>query len=226
MKFSIVGRDRKVAAEYRKILIRDHNAYDAKKPDIVLSLGGDGTLLLAERLYPSVPKIPIRHDSICVKCDWNSLLPILKKLEKRKYRIIKFSKFVASVKGKKLLCVNDFIFRNRKPYEAVRFEIRFGGQKTNLIGDGVTIATPFGSSGYFWSITKKKFKKGIGIAFNNVRKNLRYKIIPENSRIRIKIVRGEATFTHDNAPDIIAMKEGDSVEIRKSSHTASIIKIS
>jgi len=33
----------------------------------------------------------------------------------------------------------------------------------NLIGDGLIVASPYGSSAYFYSIAKKKFKKGLGL---------------------------------------------------------------
>jgi len=37
-------------------------------PDVIISFGGDGTLLSAEREYPGVPKLPIRNSQFCHKC--------------------------------------------------------------------------------------------------------------------------------------------------------------
>jgi NAD kinase len=222
MKFAIVGKNGKVVEEYKKILLKDHNAY-SKKPDIVISLGGDGTLLLSERLYPSIPKIPIRDKSICMVCNWNSLYPILKRLEKEKYKIKEYSKLESFVKGKRLLCANDFVFRNKNPYEAVRFDVYINAKKTSHIGDGVVISTAFGSSAYFYSITKKNFKSGIGIAFNNIRDRLRYKIL-KDGKITIKVTRGKATFSCDNSKDIIQLKEKDTFTVRKSKMKMRIIK--
>ena len=38
--------------------------YSEIKPDIVISLGGDGTYLRSERKWPGVPKIIVKYNSI------------------------------------------------------------------------------------------------------------------------------------------------------------------
>ena len=75
--------------------------------------------------------------------------------ENGKYKIENQIKLEIIIKGKKILCLNDFVLRNKNPYEAIRFTVN-GKEK---IGDGVVVSTPFGSTAYFNSITKKKFKK-------------------------------------------------------------------
>ena len=64
LRIAIVGRERKVVQEYKKEIRKSGIVYTDTKPDIVISLGGDGTILLAERWFPGVPKLPIRDHSI------------------------------------------------------------------------------------------------------------------------------------------------------------------
>jgi len=231
MRIAIVGRERKVVQEYKKEIRKAGIIYTDTKPDIVISLGGDGTLLLAERWFPGIPKIPIRDHSICYKCDWSSLSNVIDKIKKRKYKIEEYEKLEATIRsGKQIhrkLCINDFVIRNTKPIHAIRFDLWINNKKINgiLIGDGIVVATPFGATGYYYSITQKSFKKGIGLAFNNMTKPINHLVLNEKAKIKVRIVRSDTTVAGDNDPHVISIKEGDEVEIRKSDKIARIIRM-
>jgi len=49
-----------------------------QNPDIIISFGGDGTLLSAEREYPGIKKLPIRDSQFCHKCHHQSVVDHLK----------------------------------------------------------------------------------------------------------------------------------------------------
>ena len=223
MKLTVFSVNKKLVNEYRKT-IKKYFAYNEKKPGIVVSLGGDGTFLMAERKYPGVPKLLIRDSNVCNKCDWGSLEPILNRLRTKRYRTVNYMKLVATAKGKRKVCVNEVTIRNKKQTHAIRFSVLIGRKKYRLIGDGVVIATPFGSTGYFYSITKRSFKRGIGIAFNNVTKKMNPVILPDNEKIIVKIQRGPALLSCDNGEDMISLSDGDPIRIKKSKNVARIIK--
>ena len=226
MKIAIVGRDSYVVRYYKGVLKRSGFIY-SHKPDVVISLGGDGTLLLSERWYPGVPKLPIRDKSICVNCDWNSLHSIIKKIKKRKFRIEKKMKLQATAKGRRMIALNEFTLRNASQIHAIRFEVEINGKKINgtLIGDGIIVSTSFGSTGYYHSLTKKKFSKGIGVAFNNLTNPVNPLIIKDHSKVKLRMMRGVALVSHDNDPHMLRLHEGDAVEIKKAKEIARIIKI-
>ena len=227
MRITIVGKDSYVVRYYKNILKKFGFIYSHKNPDVVISLGGDGTLLLSERWYPGIPKLPIRDKSICYNCDWDSLHSIIQKIKARRYRIERKIKLQAIAKKRKMLCLNEFTLRNASQIHAIRFTVNVGGKKIDdiLIGDGVVVSTPFGSTGYYYSVTKKKFSKGIGIAFNNLTKKMDHMALNENVRVRIKIIRGVGFLSYDNDPNMVRVHEGDVVEIRKAKEHAQIIKI-
>lgn len=197
------------------------------KPEIVICLGGDGTYLYAERLYPGIPKLLIRDQSICYKCPHDDGCPlILEKLKKGQYTIEKHLKLEATLGKKKITCANDFMIRNQSVTQALRFSVFVNKKKLgSYIGDGVVIATPFGSTAYFYSITKRLFKTGIGLALNNTTTDIRFKILKETSRVSIVIDREKAEFAADNDKKIISLKQGDRITIKKASKPAQFIKV-
>ena len=115
-----------------------------------------------------------------------------------------------------MIGVNDIVVRNSLPTEAVRFNVLVGERGIdNLIGDGIVVSTPYGSGGYFSSITHKNFKTGIGIAFNNVTKSHESLILAEDEKIEIEIVRGPAVLVADNNRDFINLENGDKIRIEQ-----------
>ncbi|MBI4014637.1 MAG: NAD(+)/NADH kinase [Candidatus Aenigmarchaeota archaeon] len=227
MRIAVFGRNRRLAGEYRKSIKSSGLIYDEKKPELVISLGGDGTFLMAERIYPGVPKLLIRDGNVCVKCEWDSLTPLLKHLKQRRFRLKEYRKLELRFRGKSKLAANDVVIRNKNPMHAIRFLVYVNGKRVDgtMIGDGLVIATPFGSTAYYYSITKKKFSKGIGIAFNNISADIRHVNLQDGAKIRIKMVRGPATLSWDNDPSVPVLKDGEEIEVKLSNSVARITKI-
>jgi len=198
--------------------------YSEIKPDIVISLGGDGTYLRSERKWSGIPKLMIRDHSICKKCEIESLDKVLKKIREGKYKVKSNIKLETKIGRRKITCVNEFCIRNRYATTALRFYIWINDKRTDeIIGDGVIIATPFGSTGYYASVGGKKFDKGIGIGFNNPTKRMKNLIVPENSRIRVKVTRGDAVFNSDNDPQVILLRKNEIIAIRRSKDVAKVV---
>ena len=229
MRVSILGRDDKKIVLLKKILSKYDMKFTTTDPDIVISYGGDGTFLVSERAYPGIPKLLLRDSKICNKCQDVPPIQALELIKSKKYHFETIFKLAARIPGREdeLLCTNDFVIRNIIPTHAVRFKLVFDNKPINnnkeFIGDGVVIATPFGSSAYYYSIARKTFDKGIGIAFNNLHAIQPHLVLSEDSRIKIKITRGKAHFVADNDPTIYTLHEGETVYIKKSKHVTRII---
>lgn len=55
MKIKIISREKAFIKKFKKA-IKEHGFNPTiKNPDIILTIGGDGTLFYAERLYPEIP---------------------------------------------------------------------------------------------------------------------------------------------------------------------------
>ncbi|MBI4150287.1 NAD(+)/NADH kinase [Candidatus Woesearchaeota archaeon] len=224
----IVGKNRENVKALKQHLLIHGFVYDNKKPELVISLGGDGTYLYAERQYPSVPKLLIRDSNICNKCGEDVLDKVIDKLKAGKYHVLECMKLDAQVNGKRVLtCANDFVLRNKRLTQAIRFALDIGTKQIDgeLIGDGLVISTSYGSTAYYYSITKQHFNYGIGIAFNNLTKRMRPLVVDENAILRITMVRESAELAADNNPKLVRVNQGDVIEIRKRKETAKILKV-
>ena len=228
MKVAVVGLKRKLI---EKELTKYDLKSDKKNPNIVISFGGDGTALYAERIYPGIPRIMIKHSKTCVKCKYHDFSKVLTKLKKRRYKIveeIKVEGIVNKNQKKKLVALNEIGIHHGIPTKSIRLMVKVNGKiiEKLVVGNGLLVATPYGSTGYFYSICRKKFSKGLGIAFNNPG-NIRKKslIVKDDSKIEVKVLRGDGIMTADNNEKMILLKEGDLITIRKSKGKAKIIEL-
>lgn len=212
MRIAVVSRKENNIADILKGL--GHKVV-SWKPEMVIAFGGDGTFLKSERDYPNVPKVFIYGSETCKSCCVNDIDKILQNIPGLKFR--EEIKLEAEVHGKRIFALNE-INVHYNPPRALRFDVRLNGKLVgeNVIGDGIVVSTPFGSTAYFHAITGRKFMKGIGIAFNNPTKKLRTIIAKENSEIEIVIKRENGIVAWDDSLKTIPIKEGDVIRIRKS----------
>lgn len=190
-------------------------------PDLIISYGGDGTLLSSERNYPGIPKLPIRDSLICKKCAGHEDEIILKKLLEGKLKLKEYKKLETEILYKTFYALNDFVVRNQNPTHTIRFKTSATGDKL-LIGDGVIISTSFGSTGYFKSITDQTFSSGFGLAFNNITEKLAPIFLKNNDQVNFKLIRGKTTLSFDNNPDIFMVDEGSELIFKLSDQAAKI----
>jgi len=189
-----------------------------EKPDVVITHGGDGALLGAEREFPGVPKFPIRDIRTAPLCEehsgYDKMVGLLIQGKLKKTTLIKIE---ARTKDKKLKAVNDIFVHNLDPVSAIRYKVWIDGRPyaDEIVGDGVGVATVHGSTAYYKSITHSVFRVGIGLAFSNSTELVNHLVLPESSFIRIQITRGPAVLVADNNPEKIELAKDDIVEISK-----------
>lgn len=190
-----------------------------KNPQVIVTYGGDGTLLSSEREYPGIPKLPLRNSQLCNKCVEHEDEVVLAKLREGNLTLNEYKKMETEILYKKIYALNDFVVRNSNPTHTIRFKINGGGL---LIGDGIVISTPFGSTGYFKSITGQTFDTGFGVAFNNTTQHLDPLVLKDTDIFRFSLIRGKATLSFDNSPDIFNIDEGSELIFKLSDQVAKI----
>src|ERR1035437_9622135 len=79
---------------------------DEAHPEVVISYGGDGTLLGAEREWPGVPKVALRDSERCELCSHESNDAILRHLAEGTLKRTEFMKLRTSAAGKFFTCLN------------------------------------------------------------------------------------------------------------------------
>ncbi len=228
MKFAIISRNN--IQTILQVLNMFGIDIDKNKPDFVITYGGDGSILYAERKYPGVPKITLRKSDAGSKCMYSEfeLEDVIIKIEKGEYKIKEELKLETLFQGRYYLSLNEVQLHNTFPTRAVRFSVFIDNLilYDHIIGDGVIIATPFGSTAYYRSVGGEPFIKGIGIALNNP-SNIRYRptIVDENSDINIKIDRDDGLLLFDNDDNILKVMEKEDIIIKASKESAKFVVI-
>lgn len=203
-------------------------------PDVVISYGGDGTLLTAERLYPGIPKVPIRNSRRGHRTLHHPPAEVISRLAHGELVPAKFIKAKATLyRGGieepfvELLAMNEFNVHMAHANMAVRFKLRINDEPYadghEFVGDGVLVSTPFGSTAYFNHITRGVFYLGLGIAFNHVADHTTHLVLPEESSIAIEVTRGPALLAYDSASEYYELKEGDVLVVKRAPKPATIL---
>lgn len=193
-------------------------------PDFVICYGGDGSLLGADRDFPTVPKLPIRRNGGYLKCPLHEDEAVLRRVLEGRQSIARLPRLTALAGDVKLHSINDVVFHNALPTSAVRYRVRIDGvpYSEEIVGDGLVAATPFGSSAYYRSITNSVFRVGLGLAFNNSTESVNHLVLDPASVVEIVVTRGPALVLADNSPEQATLREGDALTIRFSSQNAEI----
>ena len=178
-------------------------------------------------IHSYIPLLILRASLVCKKCPPYGNDEILELFKKGKYEIEELMKIEAARGSEKISGMNEINLHNANPRHAVRYRYAINGieHPHEIIGDGVVLSTPFGSSAYYRSITKSTFQKGIGFAFNNSTEPFDHMVLDESAVISIKITRGPAMIFGDNQPGEIILQDGESIEIKKSSQVARIVML-
>lgn len=192
--------------------------------DFIVVYGGDGSLLGADRTFPSLPKTPIRRNTDYEKCPEHEDLTVFRRIARGEERVTLLPRVCAEHKGRIISGINDIVFHNSRATSGVRYRIWIDGgiYAEEVIGDGLVAATPFGSSAYYRSITNSVFRVGLGIAFNNSTEAVNHLVLSEDSVVEVEVLRGPAILVADNMIDPLEVRRGERFTVRYSPRKATI----
>jgi len=128
-----------------------------------------------------------------------------------------------------LMAINEFSVHKGRTNASVRFEMSFDGKPYRsekdheIIGDGLVVCTPFGSTAYFNQITRGLFWSGIGVAFMYTSEHTNHVVLPEDAVVSARITRGPAILAHDNSSEYIDLTAGDEIIVKKSEQIAVLL---
>jgi NAD kinase len=219
MRVAVFGHHK---ADAEKLAVAAGFTLAEDKLDFIISYGGDGTLMKSEFVYPGIPKIVLKDSMICKVCSVFPNDAVLEKVMQGSYDIRKLIKLEASANSAAITAMNDITIHNGDPRHGMRYKLWTNEKQIGdiIIGDGIVAATPFGSTAYYKSITDSFFETGIGLAFNNSTEQVDHVVLDDSKIIKLEITRGPALVYADNQDDMIELKEGDEVTIKKSASVA------
>ena len=221
MKIKLLGKNLNDIAP----LLRKYSLFECDDDfEAVITHGGDGSLLGAERDYPGVPKFPIRDAATAPTCGDHALEKRLELLASGQYSVSRLAKVQASVNGKTLVALNDVFLHNADFGSALRYRVEIDGElyANEVAGDGICLASVHGSSAYYRSITHSLFRTGLGLAFSNSTEEVDHLVLDEKSVVKVTVTRGPGVLLADNSPERITVMEGDTVILSKANEEAVI----
>ena len=203
-----------------------------ERPDVVVSYGGDGTLLHAELDYPSVPKVPILNSKRGHRCIPHPPAQVIAGLAAGRLVSTTYTKLACTIlrqdgRPHEITALNEINVHMGRINSAVRFKLWLNGQPyengEEILGDGFLVCTPFGSTAYFSAITRAVFFEGIGIAFKATTEKTNHIVMPESYSLHLEITRGPAVLAYDAALDYLTLDAGDELEVKRHSQGATIL---
>ncbi len=206
-----------------------------RAPEVVVCYGGDGTLLAAELKWPGLPKVPILNSKVGHHCIRHRPREVITALARQTFTVNTYNKLECAIHraGKSapdrvVTPLNEIVVSKGRVNTAMRWQLWVDGTPyengVEIIGDGLVVCTPFGSTAYFRNITRGVFVKGIGVAFIAVsQQQVNHLVLPSDSVARVLITRGPALLAYDCAAEDIVLHTGDELVCRKHPHGATIL---
>lgn len=152
----------KVVADLKAILKKKNVTYDEKYPDVVITVGGDGTLINAFHRYihqvDSIRFIGVHTGHLGFYTDWRSYdiekmvdALILRKPESATYPLLEVTMITESGEEKHYLALNESAVK--RVSHTLEAKVYINDQLfENFRGDGLCVSTPTGSTAYSKSL--------------------------------------------------------------------------
>ncbi|MCX8194729.1 MAG: hypothetical protein N3G22_01300 [Candidatus Micrarchaeota archaeon] len=161
-RVAIVANEKKpIARQVKKAVAQflvQHNIRPAAKPQLVITVGGDGTVLFSKKYY-GVPFFAIGSSTsfICQATfrDWKEKLSrAISSLEAERRLLLE-----GRIGKKRLpLALNEVGVRSREP-RMVSIYLRANGKEFAFRADGIIFSTPTGSPAYCYSCGGRQMKR-------------------------------------------------------------------
>lgn len=219
--------EQEVASHGNLEIVEDH-------ADVIISYGGDGTLLAAELNWPGVPKVPILNSNRGHRCIPHPSGDVIAHLAAGQLVEQHYTKLECAIQRADqaepschVTALNEINVHMGRINSAVRFKVWIneapldGG--VEILGDGFLMCTPFGSTAYFNKITRCIFWEGIGLAWNAANQYTTHLVVPETTVVRVVITRGPATLAFDSSDEYFELEEGDSLLARRHARGATLL---
>jgi NAD+ kinase len=205
----------------------------SKKPDYVITLGGDGSVLYAESKYPGTPIIAFKtglHGFLgCEEIE--NIEEVLKSVEKGKITIETRKMVEFLVDGKRGEALNEISVTETEPGKALRLNIAIDSQSLgSFICDGVLLSTPTGSTGYNLSCGGPVVEPSAPVLvltfINPHLSKLKSLVLPDSRKVTVSFSRaGEKIAVVADGLKTTAAKPSEKVTLRLSRKEAKLVRV-
>ncbi len=166
------------------------------KVDVMLAIGGDGTILRALQLNDA-KVLGVNSGSLGFLAEVydTEVEPLLERVVKGDYRVEERLRLKVEVDGQRLFdCTNELVVHTAHIAKIRHFEIRVDDALVERVrADGIILATPTGSTSYSMSsggpIVDPRLDAVIATAIAPFKPASRPHVFPASSRVRVKLLK-------------------------------------
>lgn len=164
--------------------------------DVILAIGGDGTILRALQLSDA-KVLGINSGSLgfLAEVDANDMDAYLERVARGDYRVEELMRLKVTVDGERMFdCTNEAVVHTAQIAKIRHFEIRLDDEVVERIrADGVVVATPTGSTSYSMSaggpIVDPHVDAIIATAIAPFKPASRPHVFPANAKVHVKLLK-------------------------------------
>lgn len=205
-----------------------------KLADVVITFGGDGTLLAAARLLigSDIPIMGVNVGRLGFLAEFplSALDEAIMDIVKGNYRIVDRTTLVASVSGVDVVALNEVLVERSSTSKMIAVRAFVNEHHVaDYRADGVIVATPTGSTAYSLAaggpIIVPSANALCVTPVSPHTLTLRPLIVPDSSEIRFDLVfEGTVANLVADGQVVTEVRTGDVVTIRRSEHLVKLIK--
>lgn len=207
-----------------------------KKSDLIISLGGDGTILSTAKIVGQTQKpilgVNLGRLGFLTETNLIEIYEHLEKIIEGDFEIDKRFLLQGNFKGKKFFALNDFVIEKGKFTRLIEIKVEINGTFVNTyLSDGVIISTPTGSTAYSLScggpIVTPDTEIVIVTAVSSHNLTTRPLVFPSSNQVSILLVACEnsATLSADGM-FVNNVKKGEILKISKANFSVNLVRCS
>ncbi len=201
--------------------------------DMIIALGGDGTVLRALSLHPGVPVLAINYGNVgfLTQSDREDLDKVLVRLLSDDYEIEDRLALWVTHRGEHYRCVNEVVVKAMT--RMIQVSVEINGHPVQLFrGDGVIVGTPTGSTAYLMSAGAPLVTPDVDCiilkALNEYSIRSQAFVLPGSAQVELKINfqrvrRGDVQFIADGVPHC-NIRSGEQISICRSQIPARLVR--
>ncbi len=198
--------------------------------DLVMSLGGDGTVLRALGSHPGVPVMAVNFGNVgfLTQCDRDDLERVLVRLLSDDYHVEERLTLQIEHRGHTSHCINEIVIKGASAMVAVGISVN-GRLVHTPRGDGVIVGTPTGSTAYLLSTGAPIVTPDVDCIvlqpLNEYSFSSRCIILPGSAEVELEIEHGregDIGIAIDGG-DRLMVGTGDTVRVRRAEVPARLV---
>ncbi len=199
--------------------------------DLIIAMGGDGTVLQALDLQPDCPVLAINYGTVgfLTAGDRNELEQLVERLIRDDYIISERIQLRCEYEGGTTNVINEVVLRSL--WRMVDVDVFVNDAKIRTIrGDGVIVGTPTGSTGYLLSTGAPIVMPDVNCfvldGINEYNFSSRALILPPDTHIRLHLVSGspeQEVYMYIDGNKVKSVGPGEEIHLSRSERTARLI---